>query len=141
VFDPADGPVALSGIALGVAGPSPPALNASALSPVVPFQPATTRTFAATDTLRVFGRVFWRGADPPEVVVGLRSSPASAQRPALSASPGPRGRQQSAFEISLPLVGVSPGADAIEVVGQMPDGRVVTRVVPIRIAVGIRDGS
>jgi hypothetical protein len=133
VVNPSDGALQLSGIAIGVAGPTPPALNAAAIAPLVPFQPTTTRAFAGQETLRVFGRVFWRGGEPPEVTVGLQSSPALVQRAALLAVPAERGRQQSAFEVALPLAGVAPGATAVEVTARLPDGRIATRVVPIQM--------
>jgi hypothetical protein len=49
------------------------------------------------------------------------------------AGPAERGRQESAFEVALPLTGIAPGAAAIEVTARLPDGRVMTRVVPIQV--------
>jgi VWFA-related protein len=130
---PSDEALQLSGIALGVAGTSPPALNSAALAPLVPFQPTTARAFAPGDTLRVFGRVFWRGTAAPELRIGLRSSPASSTQPTLTPAPAARNRHQAVFDVTLALAGAARGADAIEVVARTPDGRAASRLVPITI--------
>lgn len=52
----------LGGIVLGYAGGlREDAKPKDALKDIVPFQPTTDRTFMATDSLRIFAPVFWRG--------------------------------------------------------------------------------
>lgn len=123
----------LSGIALGLNGVSPSALNANAIESLVPFQPVATRTFAPTDTLRVFGRVFWRSKDPAVVTTRIKDVPASLTQPALAMSPSPKGGQTGAFDAVVPLAGLTPGRYVLEVTVQLPGGKPIMREVPFAI--------
>ena len=58
----------IASVVLGFDGPPrEAAMRADSIAALLPFQPTTTRTFAATDTLRVFAPLFWGGL----VAVGL----------------------------------------------------------------------
>jgi hypothetical protein len=58
-----DNKLQLTGIVIGAAGGATAATEAAAIKDLVPFQPATSRTFAQTETLRVFARAFWGSKD------------------------------------------------------------------------------
>ena len=133
VPNPGDARLQLSGIAIGKAGSNALVLNADILKPVVPFQPTTTRTFAATDTLRVFGRAFWRDKADAAVLISIKNVPGSLIEPALIRSPGIKGGQQASFDAGVPLARLSPGSYLLVVTAQLKDGKVVTREVPFTV--------
>jgi VWFA-related protein len=130
---PADSRLQLGGIAIGVAGVAAPALNAAAIKSTVPFQPTTARVFAATDSLRVFGRAFWRSKDAAVVTVGIKAIPASLKQPALVTSPGISGGQDAAFDATVPLAGLAPGRYVLEIAARLGSGKPVTREVPLTV--------
>jgi hypothetical protein len=99
----------------------------------VPFQPTPDRTFAAADTLRVFGRAFWRSPDAALVILTIRPSPASPMQPTLVLSPARRGGQEAAFDAAVPLSGLAPGRYVLEVSARLSRGNAVTREVPFAI--------
>jgi hypothetical protein len=82
VPDPTAGDVQLSGVAIGRGGPPAPALNAGSIARAVPFQPTTARTFSQGETVRGFGRAFWRGADVRKSLLPSRA-PRGSSRPSL----------------------------------------------------------
>jgi hypothetical protein len=109
------------------------ALNADILKPVVPFQPTTTRTFSATDTLRVFGRAFWRDKGEAVVKISIKNVPGTLIEPALTKSPGVKGGQQVVFDADVPLARLTPGSHLLVVTAELKDGKVVTREVPFSV--------
>jgi VWFA-related protein len=133
VPNPGDARLQLSGIAIGVAGSKALALNADILKSVVPFQPTTTRTFAAADTLRVFGRAFWRDKGEAVVMISIKNVPGTLIEPALTKSPGVKGGQQVVFDADVPLARLTPGSHLLVVTAELKDGKVVTREVPFSV--------
>jgi hypothetical protein len=127
---PTDGRLQLSGIAIGLAAPAPPAMNAKAIAAVVPFQPTTSRSFARADTLRVFGRAFWRSRDPIVVTMGLKGVASASSQVALQPFPGVRGGQAATFDAPLPLNQLAPGAYVLEITARPKGGAPVTREMP-----------
>jgi hypothetical protein len=123
----------LSGVALGVVGTRQSAMNAQFLTAVVPFQPTTSRTFAATDTLRVFGRAFWRDKAEAAVTVAIKGAPETLQQVALSALPGIKGGQQGAFDAEVPLRPLVSGSYLLVVTAQLKSGKPVVREVPFAV--------
>lgn len=129
----------LGGIVLGYAdGPREDAKPKGPLKDLVPFQPTTDRAFTASDTLRIFAPVFWRGnaagrntavarpGAPPAMVLG--GSGDGSATVTLSIRQGARvlverrdlveldiaganmaGRSSASFAATLPLKGVPPG--------------------------------
>ena len=128
VPDPSGDSLQVSGIAIGLSGQAAPALNAASIAPVVPFQPTTTRTFSAGQTLRVFGRAFWRGKAAAQVTVGIEGVPATAQQPALAVSEAPRGGQQGAFDVTVPLGGLAPGSYVLAISARAGQNAVVRQI-------------
>jgi VWFA-related protein len=125
----------LVSIVLGRAGESPPAMNAGDATSLLPFQPLTTRTFAATDTLRVFGRAFWRAksSDLPVVTIAIKTMPARTNQPKVTTSPERSGHLEGAFDGTVSLSGLVPGNYVLEVAARLGDGKPVTRDVPFSI--------
>jgi hypothetical protein len=130
VPNPGDARLQLSGVSIGVAGSKALALNADILKPVVPFQPTTTRTFAVTDTLRVYGRAFWRDKAEAEVMISIKNVPGTLRQAALSALPGIKGGQQGAFDAEVPLKQLAPGSYLLVVTAQLKGRGVVRREIP-----------
>jgi hypothetical protein len=131
VPDPGDD-LQVSGIAIGVAGARAPALNAASIAPVVPFQPTTARAFAGSETLRIFGRAYWRGAAAPAVTVRIESAAATPRAAALGVPRAVRGRQEGAFDVTLPLAGLASGRHVL-VIEAGAKGRTAVREIPIVI--------
>lgn len=129
---PSEGRLQLSGVVMAPEGRSAPALNADAIGAVVPFQPATTRIFSATDTVRVFGRVLWRSRDAATVTIGVKGIPAKTLQPALQTS-SENGGQIAVFDGKVPLAGLAPGAYVFEITARLKSGRPVVREVPFEI--------
>jgi VWFA-related protein len=125
----------LGGIVLGLAGVSTPAMNVAAITPVVPFQPVTTRTFAPTDTLRIFGRAFWqaRSNDAPVVTILIKPIPARLTQPKVTMSPERSGGREAAFEDTVPLAGLAPGRYVLEIAARLGRAKPVIREVPFSV--------
>jgi VWFA-related protein len=125
----------LASIVLGQAGASPPAMNAADATSLVPFQPLTTRTFAASDTLRVFGRAFWRAnaPDPPVVTIAIKTAPGRVAQPKVTMSPEGSRDREAAVDGTLALSGLTPGRYVLEVEARLGSAKPVTREVPFSI--------
>jgi VWFA-related protein len=130
---PSDGHLQLSGVVIGVSGADAPAMNAGTIESLVPFQPTPARTFVAVDTLRVFGRVFWRSKEAATVTIGIKGVVASVDQPVLTVTPGIKGGRQGAFDAMVPLRGLAPGRYVLEITGRSTSGKPVTREVPFTV--------
>jgi len=125
----------LSGVALGFADrPREAVLQGDAIKDFVPFQPTTTRVFAATDKVRVFARTFW-GAKDPTVTVALSviGAPSVAtQNLTLAGSRAPNGRWQAALDavLSLPILS---GKYTLQIDVKTPGGQVARQTIPFEI--------
>jgi hypothetical protein len=134
---PSDGRLQLGGVVLGFAGPArQAAMRAETLTGVVPFQPTTTRTFAATDTLHVFVPLFWASKDRSatvrlavrrgDAVVGQRTEPVTS-----TATTGDH--QQATFTGNLPLTGLTAGNYVLAVEARLANGQAAKREVAIDV--------
>jgi hypothetical protein len=128
---PSDDQLQIGGIALAVAGVSAPAMNAAAMASLVPFQPTPGRAFASTDTLRIFGRLFWRSKDTPVVTIAIKTVPASLKNVAVRLSPDAKGHQEGAFDTTMALAGLTPGRYVLAITGKLGTAKPVTREVPL----------
>lgn len=120
----------MSGVVLGLVGAAPePSTDAALLATLVPFQPTLARVFRSDDTVRVFGRVFWKGFDPPEVALEV-TGPAGShhQKAALSSLDG---HGQAVFDVTLPLTSVSatPGHYQVAVDARLRNGQTAGHVI------------
>jgi len=130
VPNPSDAKLQIGGVALGVVNASPPALNGKSIAPLIPFQPTTSRTFTASDTLRVFGRAFWKSKGTAAVTISVQGAAAAQTR--LTTATGAKGGEEATFDATLPLSGVTPGNHTIEIVATV-NGKSLRREVPITI--------
>jgi hypothetical protein len=136
VLDYRDSDVQLTPLILGT---SQYALDAAVgldtIRSLVPFQPATTRTFSSTDTLKIFARAFWRTKHPAaDVRVSVRGpSPVPPQTSSLAGLRTFSGHTQAQFSTTLPLRGLKPGAYVLRVEALQPTGKPFVREVPFEV--------
>jgi VWFA-related protein len=127
----------IGGVILGVVGASgEPAAEPTNLKALVPFQPTTSRTFAATDTLQVFAPLFWasRDAAAHAVVSVRRGADVVAHQETDAQSAVTRGDHRTATARSdLSLSGLAAGPYTLNLDVQLPDGQTAARTVPFAI--------
>jgi hypothetical protein len=126
----------LGGLALGFDGaPREPVLLPNAFAGLIPFQPTTSRSFAAVDVLRLFGHVFWKDKNATPAVTMTVTGPNGA----VTSSPSligqkPAGDQQDAvIAAMLPMQGLPAGRYHLAVSAALPGGKPVTRDVLFEI--------
>ena len=123
VVDPDAKKLQIATIAIGFAGPPRlAALPPNALKDLLPFQPTTTRTFAATDVLRVYAPVIWKGSDAAaDVVVTLRRGDNNLTRyEKVAAQPLAGSRRQAILDTVVDLHGLQPGDYLMEIAARVP---------------------
>ncbi len=111
------------------------AVGLDTIRQLVPFQPATARAFARTDTLTIFARVFWRTkhADADVRVSVQGPSAVAPETTSISGQRASSGHTQSKFSTTLPLRGLTPGAYVLRVEAQQHTGKPFARQVPFEI--------
>lgn len=111
------------------------AIGLDRLRPLVPFQPATRRTFSPEESLRVFGYASWRSSDAA-VSFELSIVGAAASVPDRFTGTGVLGQARS-FETtvdrSLSLRALPPGAYVLRLVAKLSSGAAVVRDVPFSV--------
>lgn len=136
VLDYRDSDVQLTPLVLGT---SQYALDAAVgldtIRSLVPFQPATTRIFSSSETLRIFARAFWRTKHPAtDVRVSVQGpSPVPPQTTSLAGMRAPTGHTQARFNSTLPLRGLKAGAYVLRVEALPPTGKSFVREVPFEV--------
>jgi VWFA-related protein len=130
-----DDKLQVGGIVLGLSGVSTPAMNTAVITPLVPFQPVTTRAFAPTDTLRVFGRAFWRAKSDDALVmtIVIKPMPARLIQPKVTMSLEQNGDREAAFQGTVPLSGLTPGRYVLEIAARLGRAKPVMREVPFSV--------
>jgi VWFA-related protein len=127
----------LGAVVIGLAGPTrETAVPPGVLKDLVPFQPTTTRTFAPTDTLRVFVPLFWPSKDRSatvrlavrrgDAVIVQRTDPVTGTADAGA-------HQQATFTSGLPLAGLAAGSYILEVEARLGNGQTAKREVAIDV--------
>jgi hypothetical protein len=122
----------MGGIAVGFAGPPREAAMApDAFATLIPFQPTTSRTFAASDVLRLFGHVYWKDSHAQPVVEMTLTGPVGAvtSAPTLSAMKSAGDQQDAVIAAMLPLNGLAAGKYHLAVSATLPGGKPVSRDV------------
>jgi VWFA-related protein len=123
----------MSGVVVGLEGSErEPTMNVALIGPLVPFQPTLARAFAADDTLRIFGRVFWKGADQPTVTLAVTGTRVSQREMATIASRDiDKGRREAVFDTMLPLKALNapPGQYQLAVQARRRNGQTAERVI------------
>ena len=127
----------MAGIAIGHAGPnSIPAARYDAIADLVPFQPTTDRTFAATDTIEVFTRLSWRGSESrAAAMITLRTETGTGTVTpvAVEGKAGADGQRTADVRLSVPLRGSTPGRYLLDLSASLPGAAPIRRLVAIEI--------
>ena len=136
VADYRDEDVQLSSLIIGTPQYSlDAAVGLDTIRALVPYQPATSRTFSNSDTLRIFARVYWRTKYPEtEVRVSVKGpSPIPVQTTTVTGPRAPTGHTQGRFNTSLPLRGMTHGSYVLRVEASQAAGKPFVREVPFEI--------
>jgi VWFA-related protein len=102
---------------------------------LVPFQPTTQRTFAATETLHLYSRAYWGGIEPTlrfEISITGPGSPVTQTVEATTAANGP-GRRKAALDTTVPLSTLAPGPHVLTITTRVGNGKPVRREVPFQV--------
>jgi VWFA-related protein len=135
VPNPRDDRLQLAGLVLGLVGDRTPVLGREALSAFLPFQPTASRTFPATDTLRLFARAFWGGKNSA-VAVELTLTGPTTMKPRtlpITATAEAGGHFSAAIDATLPLSGLTPGDYVLDVALHPSNGKPAHRGVPLTV--------
>jgi hypothetical protein len=142
VINPNRDTLQFGSIVLGFAGaPRQTAVPPGALEGFVPIQPTMARVFSAKDTLEIYAPMFWRATDEASaiVTVAVRSEGQIVRQNRVDVTSLPamttiltRGRR-GAFEDTLPLAQLVPGAYTLELVGHLTTGSTARRDVAFEV--------
>jgi VWFA-related protein len=123
----------VGGVVLGVVGPTGRATTEpDNLKSLVPFQPTTTRTFAATETLQVFAPLFWTSKDrAAHAVVSVRRGPdvVAHQETDAQGVVTKGDHRTAAARTDLSLSGLTAGEYTLNLDVRLPDGQSAARTV------------
>jgi VWFA-related protein len=130
-----DDKLQIGGVALGIVNGPAPTSAYDVIHDLVPFQPTTSRTFGAGETVRVFAPVFWTGKDAAAVTVSVPGVPAvPAQTVTVSGAASiAEGHWQGMVDVSLPLTGLGAGAYGLALEVRLPNGQTATRVIAFAV--------
>jgi VWFA-related protein len=133
----ADGRLAISGLAL-TSDDQPPigVMSKELIADLVPFQPVLTRSFAISDTIRVFGRLFWEGRDESAAVtVALAGARRELQAPPLTLAGvvTAGNRRQAELDTTLRLAELAPGDYVLRISAKLGNGQTAMREVPLTL--------
>ena len=131
----ARGPLTMSGVVIGYAGPPRQAvMSADLLKTYLPLQPTTARTFASSDTLRVFARFFWgTGGEAVQVSLAVKGPTPFATQSARNAGQVTGGWHIAVLDAGLPLKSLGPGPYTLEITAALENGQTVKREVPFEV--------
>jgi VWFA-related protein len=135
---PSDSKLQWGGVAIGFADfGRQAALRGDAIKTLVPFQPTTTRSFKATDTLRVFGRLFW-GSKDAAADVTLTIADAAGRAPQVLSVPGApaagnASRHEGTLTTLVPLRGLAVGTYTLRVEARLASGQVARKDVAFEV--------
>jgi VWFA-related protein len=135
---PDRGDILLGGIVIGRAeAPRPAAVLGTLPAEVVPIQPVTERTFASSDTLRVWVPLFWRddATVVPVVVLRVRGDGEVVTERVATVPPAglTRGVATTGASTDLPLSSLAPGRYRLEATATLPGGGSSTTAIGIEI--------
>jgi len=121
----------LGGIAVGFDGPPREAvMQPAAFEGLIPFQPTTSRVFASSDVLRLFGHIYWKDKSQPTATMTLTGPNGSVSvTPQLIAEKPVGGQQDAAIAAMLPIKGLAIGKYHLAINVSLPGGKPVTRDV------------
>lgn len=132
-----DNDLTLSPIVLGVAGQISNADAVVGLDRVrglVPFQPTTTRSFKASDSLRIFLTGAWRSSTTAlNLEIAITGGPQPRVRQLTSNAAALAGGRKASVDTVVPLADLPPGSYVLSVTGVTGKGKPVTRAIPFVI--------
>lgn len=112
------------------------AIGLDRLRLLVPFQPATRRTFSPEESLRIFGHASWRSSDAVVSfelsIVGTAAS--GPERFTGTGVMGPARSLETTVDRMLSLKALVPGAYVLRLVAQLASGPPVVREVPFSVS-------
>ena len=136
-IDPSRSELQLGAVVIGLDGPPrQAAMPPGALKDVVPFQPTTDRTFAETDTLRVFVVLFWSSKETSaNVTLSVRrGDQVVAERQArATAAPGADSRHRAELTDVMPLRDLPAGRYVLSTTATLTGGRASTREIAFEV--------
>ena len=135
---PSDSKLQMGGVAIGFADfGREPTLQRDLISSLVPFQPTTTRTFAAKDTLRIFDRLFWSSkdadADVTITIVGAASRAPQAVRATGAPSTNSPSKREGTIDARVPMADLPAGTYTLRVEAALANGQTARRDVPFEV--------
>jgi VWFA-related protein len=121
----------LGGIAVGFDGPAREAvMQPAAFEGLIPFQPTTSRTFAASDVLRLFGHIYWKDKSQATATMTLTGPNGTVSVTPQLIAQKPAGNQQDAvIAAMLPLQGMASGKYHLAINASLPGGKPAARDV------------
>jgi len=123
----------LTPIVLGSSADAPDVVDGlDTIRPVVPFQPTTARTFERGDTLRVFGRSYWRASDATidaELTV-TGTTPVAPRHLTVRGETASGGTRQATIDVTVPLAGLASGSYVLKLETRLSNNRSARREVP-----------
>jgi hypothetical protein len=122
----------LTPIVLGSSADAPDVVDGlDTIRPVVPFQPTTARTFERGDTLRVFGRAYWRASDTTiDADLSVTGPTAVAPRHlTLRGETASGGARQATIDATVPLSGLASGSYVLQLKTRLSNARSVRREI------------
>jgi len=131
VPDPSKGSLQMLSLVLGLAAPHEAVMRPTAIAGVLPFQPTVSRTFSATDTLRLFAPLSWGSNDSAATVALTLTGPSgsTSKTVEVQAVAPVRGVRHAVFDQQVPLAGLTPGAYQVEVTARLASGASTTRAI------------
>lgn len=130
---PSDDRLQMSAVALGFSGaPRQAVMNASLIAQLLPFQPTTTRTFSPRDRLRLFARLFWKGAGQPVATVTITGQ-AAPRTLTLSLEDASNGRREAVLDATQSLGTLPAGRHELVISAQLPNGQSTKRVIVFEV--------
>jgi VWFA-related protein len=131
-----EGRLAISGLAL-TSEDQPPigVMSKELIADLVPFQPVLTRSFAISDTIRVFGRLFWESRDASaDVTVEVGNARSAVTRTLNVAGAVLSGnRRQGEIDVTLRPAELAPGDYVLRVSAKLGNGQTATREIPVTL--------
>ncbi len=125
----------MSTVAIGFDGPPrQAAVPPGALKDLLPFQPTTTRAFAASDTLRVFAPIFWGSPESSvDVTIAISGDATTAPRVETLHATADAGHRHAALDTTIPLDGLLPGQYVLDLTARAGTGPPAHREVAFEI--------
>ncbi|HKW02138.1 MAG TPA: VWA domain-containing protein [Vicinamibacterales bacterium] len=136
-IDPAKDLLQVSALVIGFDGaPREAAVPPGSLDRLLPFQPTTARTFASSDTIRIFGRLFWHSSSsavPTATLTVVGPHEIAQETQVMPRAVLVNGRHEGTFDLARSLDGLAAGAYSLRLDAKLPNGQTARRDVAFEI--------